>query len=175
MAPRYRGKRQLRMFRDKELASWSYYHFRIDNLHALRFLIQRLQTHCPPCEIKIDAKVPQEVTAENAALREPCRLIHRFHVEHRGIDLLELTQPETESWQLQQLHVFSYARRPKDAHLRRLEQIQKLFLLGKLFGNYRDACRSINNEIHVNFRKAFPGGTASGSAPAFEDARLWGG
>src|SRR5215212_4986374 len=149
MAPRCRGKRRLRMFRDRELASWSYYHFRIHILHALRFLIQRFQTHCPPCEVEIDAKMPQEVTAENTALREACCLIHRFHVEHGGTDLLKLTQPETESWQLQQLHVFSYARSPKDAHLRRLEQIQKLFLLRKLFGNYRDAGRSINNEIHV--------------------------
>src|SRR5215207_8510301 len=149
MAPRCRGKRQSPMSPGKELASWSYDRFRIDILHALRFLMQRFQTHCSPCEVKIDAKVPQEITAEDAALREPCRLVHRFHIEHRSIDLLELTKPETESWQLQQLHVFSYTRSSKDAHFRRLEQIQKLFLLRKLFGNDRDACRSIDNKIYV--------------------------
>src|ERR1044072_5948304 len=117
---------------DKALVSWSYYHFRII-VDAFGFLIQRLQTHCPPCKIKIDAEVPQEVTTKNAALREARGLVNRFEVEHGGIDLLELTQTKTQSRQLQQLHIFRHTRSAKHAHLRRLKQIEKLFLLRKFF------------------------------------------
>src|SRR5215212_2698955 len=108
MAPRCRGKRQLRMSRGKELASLSYYHFRIHILHALRFLIQRFQTHCPPCEVKIDAKVPQKVTPKNTTLRKPCGLIYRFHIKHCGIDLFKFAQAKTQLRKLQKLYILRY-------------------------------------------------------------------
>src|ERR1041385_161198 len=130
---RYPGRRQSPKFRDRGPASWSYHCFRIDTVNALRFLIQRLQTHCPPCKIKVDAKVSQEITPENSALREPGSLVHRLHVEHGRVDLLHLRQAETQPRQLQQLHVVRYTRRSEHAHLRRLKQFEQLFLLREFF------------------------------------------
>src|ERR1043165_918914 len=136
------------MFPDIALVSWSHYHFRII-VDASGFLIQRFQTHCPPCKIKIDAEVPQEITTKNSTLREARSLVHRFEVEHRGIDLLELTQTETQLRQLQALYIFRPARRTKHAHLGWLQQFEKLFLLRKFFRNHRDARCRVDNEIDV--------------------------
>src|ERR1041384_6962248 len=120
MALHYRDRRQSPMFRDIGPASWSYHHFRIDNFNTLWFLAQRFQTHCSPCKVKIDTKVPQEVSTENSTLRKPRGLVYRFHIKHRGIDFFNLPKAETQSRQLQKLHVFGHARRSEDAHLRRL-------------------------------------------------------
>src|SRR6185369_2569882 len=100
----------------KGLASWSD-RFRIDIFYCLRFLIQRFQTHCSPCKVKIDAKVLQKVTAEYATLRKPCRFIYRFHIQHCRVDLLERAQTKTQFGQLQQLHVFSDTRSTEHTHL----------------------------------------------------------
>src|SRR5687768_1905544 len=108
MVPHCRGRRQSQMFPGKSLASWIYYHFRIHILHVLRFQIQRLQTHRAAAKVKIDAEVPQEIAAEDAALREPSSLIYRFHIEHCRIDLFEFTESETQSRQLQNLDIFRY-------------------------------------------------------------------
>src|ERR1043165_3921891 len=150
------------MFPDIALASWSHYHFRII-VDASRFLIQRFQTHCPPCKIKIDAEVSQEITTEYTALREACGLVNRFQVEHRSADLLESTQTKTQSRQLQQLHIFRHTRSTKHTHLRRLQQIEKLFLLRKFFRYHRNAGCCIDNEIDVLFESFEPNFTTQES------------
>src|SRR5215213_2894753 len=145
MALHYPNRRRSPTSPNKDLASWSCYHFRIDWIGAPGFLIQRFQTHCPPCKVKIDAEVPQEITTKNTTLCKPRSLVYRFHVEHGSIDLLEFTQSKTQPRQLQKLHVFRHSSGAKDTHLRRLKQVQKLLFLGQLFRNNRDARRRINN------------------------------
>src|SRR5215212_10046073 len=132
MALHYRDRRRSPTSPNKDLASWSCYHFRIDCLSAPWFLVQMFQTHCPPCKIKIDAEVPQEITTKNTTLCKPRGLIYRFHIEHRRIDLFQFTQTKTQPRQLQKLYVFRHSRRPKDTHPGRLKQIQELFFLRKL-------------------------------------------
>src|SRR4051794_38721675 len=109
---------------DKEPASWSHDRFRLHVLDVLRFLIQKFQTHCSPGKVKIDAEVAQEVTTEDTRLRKSRRLVYRLEVEHRCIDLVQTTQTQTQSRQLQQLHIFRHPRGAKHAHLRRLQQIE---------------------------------------------------
>src|SRR6185369_5544792 len=132
------------MFPDIALVSWGHYHFRII-VDASGFLIQRFQTHCPPCKIKIDAEVSQEITTKYTALREAGSLVNRFQVEHRSADLLEPTQTKTQSWQLQQFHIFCHTRSAKHTHLGRLQQIEKLFLLRKFFRDHCNARGSVDN------------------------------
>src|SRR5687768_17729500 len=91
------------MFPDKEPASLTCCCFLIDILHAIRPSVQRLKPHRPAREVKINSKVPQKISTENPALREPSGFVHWFHIKHRRVDLFKFTRPQTQPRQLQKL------------------------------------------------------------------------
>src|SRR5260370_39158201 len=88
--------------------------------------LQRLKPHDAALKIKDDAKISQEVSAEDAALLKARGFVHRFKIEDGGVDALARVCSDRELRQQSHLYVFRNSRGPNDTHSALLNESLRL-------------------------------------------------
>src|SRR5437773_1728977 len=64
-----------------------------------RRFVDWLQAHDPFLKIEDYAELTQEISAQNSALLESSRFIHRFQIENRGVNFFSRVSSNRQFWQ----------------------------------------------------------------------------
>src|SRR2546429_6988329 len=77
-------------------------------------------------KVKNDAVVPQEVSAQNAALEEPGSLVYGLEIEYRGVDIFAAIRTNRDFSQHRNFHILRDARGAVDAHATGTNELLRL-------------------------------------------------
>src|SRR5438067_1891019 len=99
-------------------------------------------------KVKNDAVVPQEVSAQNAALEEPGSLVYGLEIEYRGIDIFAAIRTNRDSSQHRNFHILRDARSAIDAHATGTNELLRLVHSGGSLRKHRDGGARVNDEVH---------------------------
>src|SRR5260370_3548361 len=109
--------------------------------------LQRLKPHDAALKIKDDAKISQEVSAEDAALLNGRGLVDRFKIEDSGVDVLARVCSDRELRQQSHLYVFRNSRGPNDTHSAFLNESLRLVEGGQFLRQNGGGSSGVENEI----------------------------
>jgi len=95
----------------------------------------------------MNAKVPKEISAQDATLLKPRRLVDWFEVEHRGVDLFARVRAQDYLWQQRNLYVFGHTGRAENPHSILLNESNRVVELGGPLRKHAHGCAGIDDEI----------------------------
>src|SRR5687768_12777835 len=135
------------MFQDTRSVSWGARCFLWQGLTGRPRRIDRLEPNDRALKIEDDAKVPEEISAEDTALLEARRLVDWFEIEYRRVDLFASVRAQDYLWQQRNLYVLGNTGRAENAHSILLNEINRTVEFGGTLGKHTHGGAGIDDEI----------------------------